>query len=130
METINNSMAKFIGMSTINKIRAPYSVTDDELVKRDLLNEFYTKRGERVMRPSFGSIIWEILMDPDTVELENAVNEDIKKIVSRDPRVKLLRVNTVVAEHALRSEVQISYILSGDSDILYLSYSRNAVERT
>lgn len=123
-------MAKFIGMSTVDKIRAPYTIIDDELVKRDLMNEFYTKRGERVMRPTYGSIIWEILMDPDTVELENAVNEDIKRIVKRDPRVKLLRINTVVAEHTLRSEVQVEFILSGSSDILYLSYSRDATEGT
>jgi|SRR6056300_1346139 len=121
-------MARFIGMSTVDKPRAPYTLTDDELVKRDLLNEFYTKRGERVMRPTFGSIIWEILMDPDGAELERQVNEDITKIIDRDPRVKLLRVQTVIAEHTLRSEVIVEYIASTNSDTLYLTYSRNAQE--
>ena len=122
-------MANFIGMSTVDTIRAPYTVIDDVLVKRDLLNEFYTKRGERVMRPNYGCIIWEVLMDPDTVELESAVDEDIKRITARDPRVKLLRINTVVAEHTLRSEVQLEYVFSGNSDTLYLSYTRSAEER-
>lgn len=125
---INISMATFIGMSTVGQSRAPYVVTDDNLIKQDLLNEFYTKRGERVMRPNFGSIIWEVLMDPDSAELEKLVNEDIEKIVKRDPRVNLLRVNTVIAEHSLRSEVQIEYVGSLNSDVLYLQYTIDARE--
>jgi phage baseplate assembly protein W len=125
---INISMATFLGMSTVDKVRAPYVLTDDELIKRDLLNEFNTKRGERVMRPQFGSIIWEVLMDPDSPNLEKLVTEDIEKIVKRDPRVSLLNVNTVIAEHALRSEVQIQYVASTNQDVLYLNYTRDAQE--
>ena len=55
---INNSMATiFKGFSTVDKIRAPYSLFDQELIKRDLLNEFHTRKGERLMKPNFGSII-------------------------------------------------------------------------
>ena len=52
----------FKGFSTVDKIRAPYSLTDIELVKRDLLNEFYTKKGERVMRPNLGCIVHDLLL--------------------------------------------------------------------
>lgn len=121
-------MATFIGMSTVDTVRAPYVLTDDDLIKRDLLNEFNTKRGERVMRPNFGSIIWEILMDPDSETLEKQVDEDIAKIIDRDPRVSLLRVNTVIAEHTLRSEVIVQYVASTNQDTLYLNYTRDAQE--
>lgn len=121
-------MATFIGMSTVDTVRAPYVLTDDDLIKRDLLNEFNTKRGERVMRPNFGSIIWEILMDPDSETLKKQVDEDIAKIIDRDPRVSLLRVNTVIAEHTLRSEVIVQYVASTNQDTLYLNYTRDAQE--
>ena len=52
------------GFSTVNKIRAPYTLTDAELVKTDLLNELNTRQGERVMRPTFGTRIFDILMNP------------------------------------------------------------------
>lgn len=121
-------MATFIGMSTVDTIRAPYVLTDDDLIKRDLLNEFNTKRGERVMRPTFGSIIWEILMDPDSSTMQEQVNDDIKKIIDRDPRVKLIKVNTVIAEHSLRSEIMVEYIASASPDTLYLNYTIDAQE--
>ena len=37
-------MAQFKGMSTVDKVSAPYTLVDSELVKRDLLNEIYTKK--------------------------------------------------------------------------------------
>ena len=50
------------GFSTIGKIRPPYTVTNGEAVKIDLLNELYTRRGERVMRPKFGTTIYDIIL--------------------------------------------------------------------
>ena len=123
-------MARFIGMSTFDKVRAPYILTDDELVKRDLLNEFYTKRGERVMRPQFGSIIWEILMDPSTPDLEKQVEDDIKKIIDRDPRVSLLRIESLAVDHTIRADVIISYVATNNEDVLYLNYTRDAANGT
>ena len=69
----------FKGFSTADKIRAPYTLVDSELVKRDLLNQLYTKKGERVMRPEYGTIIYDLLMDPNIPELEEIVKEEIKQ---------------------------------------------------
>ena len=74
-------MAKFKGFNTIGRVKAPYTITDGELIKRDLLNQFYTKLGERVMRPNYGSIIWDLLMDPSTADLDKKIQKDIDKIL-------------------------------------------------
>ena len=37
-------MANFRGFNTVDTINAPYTLSGDELVKRDLKNEFYTKQ--------------------------------------------------------------------------------------
>ena len=63
-------MARLIGFSTVDKGKAPFRVLGKECVLRDLQNEFYTKKGERPMRPSFGCIIWDLLIDPATGEVE------------------------------------------------------------
>ena len=71
MNMINTCMATlFKGFSTVDKVRAPYTLTDADLVKRDLLNHFYTRIGERVMRPTFGSVIWDYLMEPEDPETQ------------------------------------------------------------
>jgi phage baseplate assembly protein W len=128
MEWINNSMAKFIGFSTIGRVKAPYSITGSELVKRDLMNEFYTRRGERLMRPRFGSIIWDLLMDPSTQDLDNAIRQDITAIVKRDPRVKLKNIVLLILDHTISAEVTLEFLPIGNADTLYLNYKREITE--
>lgn len=121
-------MAKFKGFNTIGRTSAPFTLTDDELVKRDLLNEFYTRRGERLMRPNFGSIIWDLLMDPSTQDVDNAIREDIIKIIDRDPRVEHVNTDLAVLDHAIRAQVTIKMLPVGNPEQLYIEYQREITE--
>jgi len=75
------------GFSTVNTSNAGNSLYDLELIKQDITNHFNTKKGERVMNPEFGSIIWDLLMEPLTEETTEELREDIRTICTADPRV-------------------------------------------
>lgn len=123
MNMINTCMATlFKGFSTVDKVRAPYTLTDADLVKRDLLNHFYTRIGERIMRPTFGSVIWDYLMEPEDPETQEIIKEDILRIVKSDPRVEFLSTKLLVLDHTIQAEVQIKYKLLNSSDTLFLEY--------
>lgn len=121
-------MARFKGFSTVDRIKPPFVLTDNELVKRDLLNEFYTKKGERVMRPNFGCIIWDLLMDPMTPDVRELILEDVERIVQRDPRVRLVNMDLFELDHSIRVEVTLNYVEVDQTDVLYLTYLRNNEE--
>jgi len=121
-------MATFKGFSTVNTVRPPYTLIDGDLVKRDLLNEFYTRIGERVMRPNFGSIIWDLLMDPNTPDIVARVREDVEKIIGRDPRANLLDTRIFLQDQSLRVEIDIIFVQTGDPETLYLEYQRKITE--
>jgi phage baseplate assembly protein W len=114
----------FKGFSTVDKIRAPYSLTDVELVKRDLLNEFNTRLGERVMRPNFGSIIWDLLMNPEDDFTEQEIRDDIERIVGKDTRVELINISVFRSDHAIRAEVELQFVILKTSDTLYLEFTQ------
>lgn len=116
----------FKGFSTVNKIRAPYSLTDIELVKRDLLNEFNTRKGERVMRPTFGSIIHELLMNPEDTFTESEIREDIERIVGKDPRVQLQNIALYITDHSVRAEVLLKFVVLETEESLYLEFTRES----
>lgn len=123
---INIGMAAtFKGFSTIGKVRAPYTVTDVELVKRDLLNEFNTRKGERVMRPEFGSIVWDMLMNPEDEFTEQEIREDIERIIAKEPRVKLNGITLYDSDHAIRAEISLTYLMLNSSDTLYVEFTRD-----
>ena len=118
-------VAKFKGFSTVDRIRAPYTLGGRDLVKRDLLNTFYTKKGERLMRPNYGSVIWDLLMNPDDTTTEKEIRDDVENIIDSDPRVDLLDTVIIYMDHTIRIEINLKYVLLNDSDTLYLEYTRD-----
>jgi len=68
----------------------PYSVTDKNLIITDLLNHFYIRKGEKLMNPEFGCMIWDSLFDPLTITLKNDIVNEVKTIATSDPRISLV----------------------------------------
>lgn len=86
-----------------------FGIKDLELVKLDLLNHIFTRRGERVMMPTFGTRIPDVAFEPlDEVTLM-IIEEDLRLVFNFDPRVKLVELtvtpnydeNSVVASATL-----------------------------
>lgn len=72
-----------------------FTVKDIELVKVDLLNHIFTKRGERVMMPRFGTQIPEMIFEPLTEETVDIVYEELEYVFNYDPRVEIIRLNVI-----------------------------------
>jgi len=123
MILINTIMATiFKGFNTVNKNKAPFGLTDEELIKRDLMNHFYTRLGERPMRPNFGSRIHDILMDPlDTMSTQD-IREDVERIVASESRVKLRDIRMDFQDHTCRVEVDLNFNILRTADTLYLEF--------
>jgi phage baseplate assembly protein W len=114
----------FKGFSTVNKVKAPYTLTDMALVKQDLLNEFNTRKGERVMRPNFGSIIWDLLMNPDDSFTTDEIKLDIERIIAKESRVQLVDITLFSSDHSVRAEIELNYIILNSADTLFVEFNR------
>ena len=91
-------MAKilFKGYSSVGKKIGSTQLFDLNLAKQDLMNHFYTRRGERLMEPTFGSIIPTLLFNPISNETEDLIVQDAQEIVDLDPRFTLVTANSSV----------------------------------
>lgn len=129
MIMINTCMATiFKGFNTIDNNKAPFNLTDEDLIKRDLLNHFYTKRGERYMRPNFGSIIHDIIMNPLDGMTVSDIKEDVERIIESDSRVNLDDIRVLVEDQTVRCEVDITFNILKSSDTLYLEFINEELE--
>jgi phage baseplate assembly protein W len=92
------------GFSSVARDGIDTRLFDVDLVKQDLLNHFNTRVGDRVARPSFGSIIHDLLFDLFDSRTEGLVIADAQRIFSEDPRVVPLEVNVDIdpEEHQIR----------------------------
>tara|TARA_Y100001972_G_scaffold128094_1_gene187375 strand:+ start:1477 stop:1845 length:369 start_codon:yes stop_codon:yes gene_type:complete len=114
----------FRGFSTVDRVKAPFSINDVELVKRDLLNEFNTRKGERLMRPNYGSLVWDLLMNPEDSFTNDEIKEDIQRIIDKEQRVELINIDIFTSDHSIRAEVELEYVILKSKDVLYLEFTR------
>jgi phage baseplate assembly protein W len=104
--------------------KAGFREYDIDLIKQDLLNHFHIKRGEKLLNPEFGTIIWEMIYEPMTEENVELIKQDIETIVSRDPRTNVSNVKIDSSEHGIRIEIDLQYIQSNQSETLSLTFNR------
>ena len=74
------------------------------------------------MRPDYGTIIWDLLMNPRDASTEKDIRQDIEKIVRADPRVEMIDIEVFMMDHVIRVEVSLNYVLLNTEDVLYLEY--------
>jgi len=72
-----------------------FRVSDIEIVKFDLLNHIWTKKGERVMHADFGSVISELVFEPLDEFLMETIREELIRIFEYDPRVEMLSLDLI-----------------------------------
>lgn len=116
------------GFSTVGKVRAPYTLIDGELIKQDLMNELKARKGERVMRPNFGTTLYDILMNPLDEFVIEEVKEEVQRVIEKDPRVQIDEIFTQTLDHLIRVQVQLKFLPTLDEDRLFLEYARTDVE--
>lgn len=120
----------FIGFSTQEmEGKRGWSVTDIQLIKRDLLNHFYTRKGERVMLPTFGTIIWDLLFEPFTDSVKGAIEADVRKVVKRDPRVALQGVNVSTSANGIKVAIELKYVPYDSIGTFSMEFDRRSLER-
>jgi phage baseplate assembly protein W len=83
----------YSGFSSVDISNKNSKLFDFALIQQDIVNQFQTRKGERVMLPTFGSIIWDLLMEPMTDSVYDLLSQDIQNICASDPRVAPTQIN-------------------------------------
>jgi phage baseplate assembly protein W len=112
------------GFSTVNPSNHSSKLYDFDLVKQDILNQFNTRRGQRVMNPQFGTIIWDLLMEPLTERVKELISEDINKIVTSDPRVYPMQIEINEYQQGYLIELTLAMKNTNQSSALRLAFDQ------
>ncbi len=109
------------GFSTVGRNRK-FRLTDFELVKQDLINHFYIRKGEKLMNPDFGTIIWNVVHEPLTEDLKSVIVTDIKAIAGYDPRLSIDNVVVTEYDQGIQVELQLRYVQTNQTNLLNLQF--------
>ena len=116
-------MTTFIGYSTINQYKK-FTLVDYELVKRDLLNAFNIRQGELVGRPDYGTALWDFLFEPQTLEVETAIKNEVQRVAGGDPRLKIYNMYQYPQQNGILIELQIQIVPSTTAERLSIFFDQ------
>jgi phage baseplate assembly protein W len=104
-------MPTFIGFNTINQPKK-FTLTDFELIKRDLANAFNIQQGTLPGRPGYGTTIWSYIFENQTPQTVNDILAEVQRVAGGDPRVFISDAQVYPQENGILIELQVQVVPS------------------
>jgi phage baseplate assembly protein W len=102
-----------------------YKLYDIDLVKQDLVNHFYIRKGEKLENPDFGTIIWDMLFEPFTEDVKNMIAKDVETIINYDPRIVVNEVLIDSTDIGIRIQADLTYIPFNINERMTFDFDKN-----
>jgi phage baseplate assembly protein W len=121
-------MTTFIGFNTINQYNK-FTLTDYDLIQRDLLNAFNIRQGELPGRPGYGTVIYDFLFENQIEQLQQNLRAEVQRVCGGDPRIVLNDVQAFPQANGILLQIEITVVQTTNSEILSVFFdqqTRNA----
>lgn len=102
-----------------------FKLFDIDLVKQDLINHFYIRKGEKLENPNFGTVIWDMLFEPFTENVKDIISKDVEDIINYDPRMIVNEVQIDTTDQGMRIQADITYIPFNIRERMTFNFDRN-----
>lgn len=113
------------GISTTNPENTSFNLYDIALIKQDIINHFHIRVGERLENPEFGTIIWDVIFEPMTDGLRDAIANNVTDIINFDPRVSVEQVTVDTYESGIMVECTLTYLPYNISESMRMKFDED-----
>lgn len=118
-------MSTYKGFSTYNRSKK-FRLTDFELVKQDLINHFNIRKGEKLMNPDFGTVIWDTLFNPLDQDTVNIIQQDVRRIIAYDPRLAATNVLVTQYDRGIQIQLDLTYIPNNQTGTIQFRFDQQS----
>jgi phage baseplate assembly protein W len=122
--TNNAGMFTYKGFSSTESPNN-YKLYDIDLVKQDLINHFYIRKGEKLENPEFGTVIWDMLFEQFTEDVKQIISKNVEEIVNYDPRIAVNQITVDTTDQGIRIEADIIYIPFNINERMTFNFDKN-----
>ena len=122
--TENQAKYTYKGFSS-SESNKNFKLYDINLVKQDLINHFYIRKGEKLENPEFGTVIWDMLFEPFTPDVKEIIAKDVEDIVNYDPRISVQEVQIDSTDQGMRIQVELIYRPFNITEKMTLDFDKN-----
>lgn len=121
------------GVGTITQGVIPgkkFKLTDQQLVIQDFVNALNIRRGEKVGQPGYGTTLWNFVFEPNTNDVQIALQQEIRRVASSDPRILIDFVRAFPKENGILMEVQMGIQPYSQALLLSVFFNSNTNKAT
>jgi phage baseplate assembly protein W len=114
-------MTRFVGFNTIDQ-QKKFTLTGDDLIKRDLLNAFNIRQGQLPGRPAVGTRIWDYLFETQVERTQKEIEQEIQRVAGGDPRLQITQLQVAPQQNGILIQLEIVIIPSTDAERLAIFF--------
>lgn len=106
-----------------------FRLTDEQLVIQDFVNALNIRKGEKVGKPNYGTTLWDFVFEPNTIDVVNAIQNEVRRVASLDPRLYINTVSAYTRENGILVAMQLSinpFNEAGNLAVLFDEQTRTA----
>ena len=85
-----------------------FRLVDQPLVIQDFVNALSIRKGEKVGKPQYGTTLWNFVFEPNTMDMQMQLEDEIRRVAAQDPRMILNSVKAYPQENGILVEVQLA----------------------
>ena len=122
--TQNQGQFTYKGFSSTEATKN-FKLYDINLVKQDLINHFYIRKGEKLENPEFGTVIWDMLFEPFTPDVKEIIAKDVEAIINYDPRFAVTEINIDSTDQGMRIQADLVYVPFNITERMTLNFDKN-----
>jgi len=111
----------FIGFNTQKQYKK-FTLTDFELIKRDLLNAFNIRQGQLPGRPAYGTSLWDFLFENQLEDLQTNIVTEVQRVAGGDPRIYISDTQVYPQENGILLEIELAVVPSTDAERLSIFF--------
>ena len=112
-------MAQFYGYSSVGRNKK-FRLENLELIKRDLLNNLLIRQGTLPGRPNVGTDLWNYLFESIDDATLSQLDNEMRKSIQRDPRVKVEEILFFTQDNGLLCEISVKTVMSSATEMFRL----------
>lgn len=103
-----------------------FKLYDIDLVKQDLINHFYIRKGEKLENPDFGTVIWDMIFEQFTPDVKEMIAKDVEAIINYDPRLVVNEIQIDSTDQGMRIQADVTYVPFNINEKMTLNFDRQA----
>ena len=85
-----------------------FTLVDEQLVIQDFINAFNIRKGTKVGKPGYGTTLWDFVFDPNTLDVVQQIQQEVRRVASQDPRLAINTINAYPKDNGILIELEMA----------------------